>query len=491
MFTQLPRREWSAVLNSASFLAGHIETCSAQNSLDPNVILVDFYGQGDVVDVVQAHNEGLAGPSPDPQAAMDTEQPSLQPTSQPTPSFLDPARKELYDLICLRLGSKEDCDNLLDTETARGQAFEWLFSNDALEFLTNEKKVQRYALATHYYSANGAAWTSNSGWLSNIDECLWATSAFLSCDGDGQYISLVLDSNNMEGSVPYEIGMLTTLTSVDLSNNALSGEIPTSLGRLTMLTSLDLSNNDFTGPIPTTLGLLSNLEVLTLRANSLTAIPTELGQLFSLQQMYVGENQLVGTISTELGNLQRLTALGLDKNKLTGTLPAEVSKLTLLQVMDLSSNNLSGLVSTGLRNFRDLSFLSLHNNLFIGPLPAELGELTGLRLLDLSVNNLFGTLPESLRQLELMDELLLNSNNLVGEVRVLTSLQRLKRLRIDDNDFSGVAPQELCDLFDQIQPVVFADCQEITVPCATYCCEDGNGCVCRFESTDPLRCLMM
>jgi hypothetical protein len=59
VFTQLPSRSAAATLNSAAFLGPHIETCSAQNSLDPNLVLVDFFTRGDVIEVVQAHNAKL------------------------------------------------------------------------------------------------------------------------------------------------------------------------------------------------------------------------------------------------------------------------------------------------------------------------------------------------------------------------------------------------------------------------------------------------
>jgi hypothetical protein len=61
--------------------------------------------------------------------------------------------------------------------------------------------------------------------------------------------------------MPYKIGNLYSLESLDLSNNQLSGEIPWSLSNLTSLSSLNLSYNNLSGRIP------SGRQLDTLRAD--------------------------------------------------------------------------------------------------------------------------------------------------------------------------------------------------------------------------------
>ncbi|CAL9771747.1 unnamed protein product [Musa acuminata subsp. burmannicoides] len=64
-------------------------------------------------------------------------------------------------------------------------------------------------------------------------------------------ISLNLRSNRLVGEIPQEISGLTRLQSLDLSGNMLGGGIQV-LGLLTSLTFLNISFNNFSGPIPAT-----------------------------------------------------------------------------------------------------------------------------------------------------------------------------------------------------------------------------------------------
>ncbi|MCI06066.1 receptor protein kinase-like protein, partial [Trifolium medium] len=79
--------------------------------------------------------------------------------------------------------------------------------------------------------------------------------------------SLVLISNELQGNIHKEIGLLSKLTHLDLSNNALRGAIPPSLRNLTKLMYLDISNNLLQGFIPHELGFMKNLTTLDLSYN--------------------------------------------------------------------------------------------------------------------------------------------------------------------------------------------------------------------------------
>jgi Leucine-rich repeat (LRR) protein len=110
------------------------------------------------------------------------------------------------------------------------------------------------------------------------------------------------------GTIPTEIGLLTSLTHLDLDGNiGITGTIPTQLGLLTQLTHLDLDQNTLTGTIPTELGLLSS----------------------ALQVLELNNNQLWGTIPTELGLLTKLTLLSIHTNSEleTRNLPPQVQQL--------------------------------------------------------------------------------------------------------------------------------------------------------------------
>ena len=60
-----------------------------------------------------------------------------------------------------------------------------------------------------------------------------------------------LSRNNLSGSIPERIGMLSLLESLDLSWNELSGVIPQSISNLPCLSTLNLSNYHLWGEIPT------------------------------------------------------------------------------------------------------------------------------------------------------------------------------------------------------------------------------------------------
>ncbi|MBC6476995.1 MAG: putative Ig domain-containing protein [Hormoscilla sp. GM7CHS1pb] len=138
-----------------------------------------------------------------------------------------------------------------------------------------------------------------------------------------------LSKNNLVGTIPPELGGISSLQHLNLINNSLTGTIPSELGGLISLTSLRLHNNDLTGTIPSWLGELTNLQTLGLSKNDLTGtIPSQLGNLTGLTDLYLWQNELTGTIPSELGNLTSLRKLWLQDNRLTGTIPPSVEDLS-------------------------------------------------------------------------------------------------------------------------------------------------------------------
>ena len=94
-------------------------------------------------------------------------------------------------------------------------------------------------------------------------------------------------------SIPDDIGLLTSMSQLDVGNNVLSGTLPMSIGQMTLLDSLNLSNNRFTGQIPSTIGLLVNLRVLHAQGNHLTgSIPEELSNMVALKHADFSYNLL-------------------------------------------------------------------------------------------------------------------------------------------------------------------------------------------------------
>jgi hypothetical protein len=67
------------------------------------------------------------------------------------------------------------------------------------------------------------------------------------------------------GTIPTQIGLLTSLMDLSLVFLSLSGTIPTQIGLPMFLTGFVLKLNDLTGPIPSQIGLLTSLKNLFLR----------------------------------------------------------------------------------------------------------------------------------------------------------------------------------------------------------------------------------
>ena len=117
---------------------------------------------------------------------------------------------------------------------------------------------ERAALEALYDATGGDDWVNNTNWKSALPVDDWHG---VTVSG-GKVTKLVLDDNELSGSIPPALGNLTSLTGLYLDDNELSGSIPTALGNLTSLQQLVLGANGLTGTIPEGLRHLSNLELL-------------------------------------------------------------------------------------------------------------------------------------------------------------------------------------------------------------------------------------
>ncbi|KAH7549700.1 hypothetical protein JRO89_XS13G0068400 [Xanthoceras sorbifolium] len=247
---------------------------------------------------------------------------------------------------------------------------------------------------------------------------------------------LGLSAANFSGRVPYQLGNLSRLQSLDLSNNfgmyaeklewlshlsnlrhlhidnvqltkavdwlQVVSELPY-LNELQSrcLVTLDLSNNKIQGPIPDyALWNMSSLLYLDLTENGITGIPRSFGNLCRLKTLTLERNNLTGELPELFLNLSAgctkstLQVLTLNNNMLSGSLP-DFTLFSSLRELYLYENRLNGSFPNSFAQFSGITILDLSSNQLVGSLPDYFSVLTSMAALDVSRNRLNGTLPET------------------------------------------------------------------------------------------------
>ena len=56
----------------------------------------------------------------------------------------------------------------------------------------------------------GEEWTTSAGWLRDEDECEWPSAAVDPvCNETCDFLELVFSANNLQGTIPAELGLLS------------------------------------------------------------------------------------------------------------------------------------------------------------------------------------------------------------------------------------------------------------------------------------------
>jgi Leucine-rich repeat (LRR) protein len=193
-------------------------------------------------------------------------------------------------------------------------ALQWLIESDPLKLLTVATEPdkfrlrQRYALLTLWFYTMKKPWTNSSGWLALDDECRWFGITCKATDlGGGTGLQnavagIGLQNNTLNGAIPADLGLLTSLQSFDVPHNSLTETLPVSIGLWTALQLVDVSVNELTGTLPVSIGQWTALQSLDMSANGLTGtLPASMVQWTALQQFSVYQNSLNGTLPASIG----------------------------------------------------------------------------------------------------------------------------------------------------------------------------------------------
>eukprot|EP00797_Seminavis_robusta_P023503 Sro387_g132050.2 (640) ;mRNA; r:21435-23354 len=331
--------------------------------------------------------------------------------------------------------------------TPQYKAYKWIQQDPYLaNYSHDETRLrQRFAAATFYHATNGETWTEQGGgtvtitidapnnnalqqlsvsgavtvvvnvtssgtlqkvnitsepWLSyGTHECSWfntATKASKPFCRDGTFENFDIGKNNLTGTIPDEIGLLTTAKAVKLGWSMLQGTLPTQFGVLTNLEELRVFRSEVRGIIPSELGLLSD----------------------TLEQISLIQNRLTGSLPSELWQLTNVDDIAANRNSLSGTLPSDIGfRMPHLRRLRANDNQLSGVIPSSLGLCTDLTVLDLAKNQLTSSIPSEFGSL-GLKELVLEYNiGIQGSLPEELGQLnDTLQVLLVTGTSLEGEI---------------------------------------------------------------------------
>lgn len=242
-------------------------------------------------------------------------------------------------------------------------------------------------------------------------------------------VILDLNENQLTGTIPISIGMLSNLEYLDLSTNSLNSSLPLSLANLTRVYELDISRNQITG-------------VLDRRLFPDGTSSSKTG-LKSLKHLLFQDTLLGGKIPDEIGNLKFLSLLALDDNFFHGPIPLSFGNLSDLSILRLSNNQLSGPIPEKLATLSKLSDLRVFTNRFSGFVPVGLGNYSSLTVLHLAENNFTGHLPPQVCRGGNLVNFTADSNNFTGPIPIsLKNCPSLYRLRLEYNLLTGYLDQD-------------------------------------------------
>ena len=238
--------------------------------------------------------------------------PSRVPSAMPTMDLLD----ELKPFIA---PTKADLAKFNKASTPQAKAMEWLRADPIVRTpgRTTRTALERYVLAVFYFSTT--PWPTNLAvpFLSNVTVCQWYR---ISCGPSGYVDEFKVMNIGLGGIIPWEMGLLSDLSTFWVLGNQLTGTIPTTLNQLTKLTSLDVDHNSLSGPLPA--NLPRTLLEIDLSNNAFTGVIPSTWRgtnLPSVTRIDISHNSVGGFVPSTLGSISTVTNLLLHNTSIRGS----------------------------------------------------------------------------------------------------------------------------------------------------------------------------
>lgn len=278
------------------------------------------------------------------------------------------------------------------------------------KYANNTDEFQRNYLVQFYEETGGINWTIGSkSWNSTESYCLWGG---ISCNFNCSVTQLMINQNNMSGTLPSVLSKFSNLNVVQLPFNHISGDLNI-LSKLENITHILINNNKYIGTLPDYIS------------------PTVLSINF-------GYNELVGTLPNNYYKLGSLFSLILNNNNFVGTIPETWKSLTKLVNFALCYNNISGIIPEIFSN--NLGTLDLRNNKLEGSLPISMVSQKITQIF-LSNNMLIGEIPPQWYYMSNLETLHLQNNYLTGDIAEFTrNKYKLQYVWIWNNSFTDPYP---------------------------------------------------
>ncbi|CAB9521309.1 leucine rich repeat [Seminavis robusta] len=334
------------------------------------------------------------------------------------------------------------------------KAYDWLLADPQFLNYSDSRLLQRYAMAVLGYSAELEG--IRHDWLDHdYHECDWEQDAaprnFIlksNCNLEEE-IQRLWFYDDQQGSLPPELGLLTTVINVGMQNGKLTGVLPSQIGQLRDLEILSIHTNGISGSLPTELGLCQQLLDLRIHQNLLGGpLPSEMGMMSRLRYFWGLDNMFTGPLPSELGQMQELMGMELFANNFNGTIPTELGKLVNLGEFTADENQFSGPIPSEFGELSHLALFFIQGNRLSGAIPSELGRMSSVYRFYCYANELSGSLPTELGTKEsvMVCVWLLDRSSSLFTIKSFAPTGLMSRMEIallHDNQLTGSIPSEL------------------------------------------------